>query len=318
MPDSASQVRAVSPVIGIVLLVAVVVGLSAVSAAMFYSLNQEPDPAPSVTMSLESADTDGVQELRLEQGSTLEGEQIEVRGGVELADLATRELAAGDRHRIVPIETTIEVVWYGSQGTSYVIWEETVSEETTAPAPDEGCSWVETESDGGTESVKVDGDVVACDVKTSKIIEVQDGGVIIGDTTSEGNAVDADSATFYGDVEAEDVFNLQDGVVTGSVQSHTADIKLDNGTVTGSASAANVLEVNNGSSVGGDVTSDDQVKVLTSSEVSGSVVADGSVKIQDATVEGAVYVDSAEFDCTNSTINGQSCASYSPRDPETY
>lgn len=317
MTDSASQDRAISPVIGIVLLLAVVVGLSAVSAGMFYSLNQETDPAPAVTMSLEPTNVGAVQILSVEQGPTLEGEQIEIRGGVELSELATRELSAGDQHQIVPTETTIEVVWFGSQDTSYVIWEETVSQEATAPAPDKGCSWVETESDGGIDNVKVIGDVVACDVETSKGIKVQDGGVIIGETTSGAKDIDADDATFYGDVEVETVFNLQNGLVTGSIQSHTADIKLDNGTVTGSVSATKVLEVLNGSSVAGDATSDDQVKVL-SSEVAGSIVSDGSVKLQDATVEGEVYVDAASFDCTNSTINGQSCAAYSPRDPETY
>lgn len=317
MTDTASQDRAISPVIGLVLLVAVVVGLSAVSAGMFYSLNQERDPAPAVTMSLEPTDVAAVQQLSVEQGPTLEGENIEIRGGEELADLAPRELAAGDQHRIVPTATTVEVVWYGSHDTSYVIWEESVSQEATAPTPDEGCSWVETESDGGTENVKVIGEVVACDVETSEGIEVQDGGVIIGETTSGAKDIDADDATFYGDVEVETVFNLQDGLVAGSVQSHTADIKLDNGTATGSVSAVKVLEVVNESSVGGDATSDDQVKVL-SSEVAASVVSDDSVKLQDATVEGEVYVDAASFDCTNSTINGQDCASYSPRDPETY
>lgn len=217
----------------------------------------------------------------------------------------------------MPTETTIEVVWFGSHDTSYVIWEGTVSEEATAPAPDKGCSWVETETEGGTDSVKVIGDVVACDVETSEGIEVQDGGVIIGETTSGAKDIDADRATFYGDIEVEKVFNLQGGQVVGSVQSHTADIKLDDGTVTGSVSATKVLEVLNGSSVAGDVISDDQVKVL-SSEGAGSVVSDGSVKLQDTIVEGEVYVDAAAFDCTNATINGESCASYSSRNPETY
>lgn len=299
------------------MLLAVVVGLSAVSAGMFYSLDRETDPAPAVTMSLEPTDAGAVQRLSIEQGPTLDGERIEIRGGVALSDLATRELAAGDHHQVVPTEPTVEVVWTGSEGTSYVIWEETVSQKGTAPNPDKGCPWVETESDGGTDTVDVVGEVVACDVGTSEGIAVQEGGVIIGETTSREKDVDADDATFYGDVEVEKVFNLQDGQVVGSIQSHTADIKLDNGTVTEAVSAAKVLEVVAGSRVAGDATSDDQVKVL-SSEVSGSVVSEGSVKLQDATVGGDVYVDAASFDCTNATVNGRSCASYSPRDPETY
>ncbi len=317
MTDSASQDRAISPVIGIVVLVAVVVGLSAVSAGMLYSLNQERDPAPTVTMSLEPTDVDAIQTLVMENGPTLEGEKIEIHGGVELSNLATRELSAGDQHDVVPIDTTIEVVWFGDHGTSYVIWEETVSEAATAPAPDKRCSWVETESDGGTTNVKIHGIVVACDVETSEGIEVQDGGVIIGVTMSGAKDVDADNATFYGDVEVEQVFNLQDGLVIGSIESHTADVKLGNGTVGGSISAAKEVEVVDGSSVAGNVVSDGGVEVL-GSEVSGSVVSHDSVKLQDATVNGEVYDGSPTFDCTNSTINGQSCASYSPKDPEMY
>jgi len=49
-------------------------------------------------------------------------------------------------------------------------------------------------------------------------------------------------------------------------------------------------------------------------------VSNGShpdVKFDNATVREDVYVEDAEFDCTDSTIAGQNCSKYSPKDPDT-
>jgi FlaG/FlaF family flagellin (archaellin) len=65
--------------------------------------------------------------------------------------------------------------------------------------------------------------------------------------------------------------------------------------------------------VGGDAESETKPVKLLSSEVSGDVASSDSVKLQDATVTGDVYVDGT-FDCTNSTVNGQDCGAYSPKE----
>lgn len=309
--------RGVSPVVGVVTLVALVVALTAVSGGILFSLTQERDPAPGVSMSLESNPSEPGQVLVHEGGDVLDGENVEIRGVAAPEGLAGTELVAGEDHPVLATEDTVSVVWFGDHGTSYVLGEFSVPDDETLPEPDEGCGWVDSETNGGTDDVDVVGIVVACDVVTDRTIEVQNGGTIIGDTRSDTKEVDADDAHFYGDVTVDNNFNVQAGFVAGSVDS--ADlVKVDNSTVRGSVEAVDTVEVIAGSSVGGDVTSDTSLVKVLDSDVSGSVATDGSVKLQGATVGGHVYVDSSDFDCTDSTINGQDCGEYSPRDPDDY
>lgn len=324
--------RAVSPVVGVALLVAIVVALSALTGGILLGLTEEPEPSPDVTFSMEATGMPGTYAVVHENGDRVDGSRIELRGAVDPDAMADSALSAGEQHTISAVDEIIEVVWFGDDGSSYVIWEFAVERDadpaqnvlpgvddgSTVPQPDEGCEWVESESDGGTENVKIDGLTVDCDVETAKVIEVQTGGVVLGETVSGSSEVDADDAQFYGDVEVEAVANLQDTVATGDVTSGTADAKLGNATVGGSVTAAKVVELTDDSYVGGDAVSDaKQIKVIES-KVDGSVAGGGSVKLQDATVEGHVYVDPTDFDCTDSTVNGQGCGDYSPRDPDDY
>lgn len=319
MADRRPQERGISPVIGIALLTAIVVALAVVTGGIFFSLGQEKNPAPGVSMSLEAEGVGAVHLLVHENGDVFDGDRVELRGAANSKALAGGKVVAGDQHNVAPTDDTVELVWYGEQGTSYIIWEGSVPEDETIPEPDEGCSWVDSESNGGVDDVKVDGIVVSCDVETEKVIEVQNGGIVIGDTNSELKEIDADDAQFYGDVTVENNLNLQDGIVSGTITSDNL-VKIDNGTVGGSVTADNTIEVISGSSVGGDVASDSELVKVLSSDVSGSVATDGSgsVKLQDATVSGEVYVDDADFDCTDSTIAGQDCSEYSPKDPDDY
>lgn len=297
-------------------MVAIVVAIGAVSAVMLFGLSEEREPSPDVTLSLEATDRPAQHAIVHDTGDRLVGERVELRGTTDPDALDGSELTAGAREPIYPVDDTVEVVWHGDDGTSYVLWEFEVDPDETVPEPDERCPWVDTESDGGTEDVKMDDLVVACDVETDKVIEVQNGSVVIGDTVSESKEVDADDATFFGDVHVDNNLNIQDGLVTGAVDSNDL-VKIDNSSVDGSIEAGDTTEVIAGSSVGGDVVSDGLVKVLNS-EVSGSVVSSHSVKLDGATVSGDVYVDSADFDCTDSTIDGQECGTYTPKDPDDY
>lgn len=307
--------RAISPVIGVILLVAIALILAIVAGGGFLELTRERDPAPEVTLSLEGEGAIGERWLVQTHGQTVDGDKVEIRGVADPETLSGETLSAGDRHRVIPVSETIEIVWFGDHGTSHVLWEFSVDPEITVPSPDEGCSWVDTESNGGTSDVKVDGLVVNCDVETDKVIEVQNDGAIIGDTVSHTKELDADDARLFGDVTVEKGVNLQNGTITGSVTAQTENVKIDTATVGKSVEAEKTVEIIDGSSVGADaVSATKQVKVLSSS-VSGSVKSTGSVKLEDATVSGDVYVDDSDFDCTNSTVNGQSCGAYTPRDP---
>ncbi|WP_178917306.1 polymer-forming cytoskeletal protein [Natronomonas gomsonensis] len=311
--------RGLSPVIGVVLLVGIVVALVAVSAVLFLGLTEERDPAPEVSLSLETDDGPAQYALRHGTGDALDGEKVELRGAADPTTLKGRELTAGETESVYPVEESIEVVWFGDNGASYVLKEFEVNPDDTVPGPEKGCEWVDDESDCGTESVKVE-TVVNCDVETVETIQVQDGGVVIGATVSGGKDVDADNAEFYGDVDAEKVFNLQDGNVTGSVESETADVKLGDAFVDGDVTAEKVVELQSDTTVEGDAVSETKdVKVQDGSTLQGDAVSEsGQVKLEDATVDGHVYVDDSDFDCTNSTINGQDCDDYTPKDPDDY
>lgn len=371
MRDRRHRSRAISPVVGVALLVAIVLVLSALTAGYLVGLSEEPEPAPEVVLALEGADEPGEGSIVHRQGDRLDGDQVRLRGVADPQTLAGEELAAGVREDIVPTAESIEVIWLGEDDTSYRLAEFSVDPSAVVPAPDVACSWVDGETNGGTDDITIDGLVVNCEVVTDRVIELRNGGVIIGDTRSDTKLLDVDGGQILGDVVVERDANLQDGLVTGSVTAHTEGVKLDNGTVDGgvtaekgvdidpdSAVGGNVhsqakgvdlqsasvdgdvsaaetvavqdgsvggsvdtpaqIEITAGSSVAGPVTSDgDQVKVLDST-VSGPIVTDGAVKLDGATVEGDVYVDAADFDCADSSIDGEDCGSYSPSDPDDY
>ncbi|WP_224333070.1 type IV pilin [Haloprofundus halobius] len=299
------------PVVGVALLLAVVVALSAVGAYVFLGLSEEREPAPEVVLELSAEEGEVAHALSHEQGRTLEGEKVTLRGTTDPEALSGSELAAGEAVELLPTDEEVRVVWTGEHGASYTL--KTFTVERTVPEPDVGCPWVDSETDDGVEKLDVDGHVVDCDAETEKDVELTTGGVIIGDTRS-GAVVDADGATFYGDVVAERLVNHQDGPISGSVSSND-DVKIDGATVGESAEADDETEIVAGSTVGGDAGGGDLVKVLDS-DVSGSVASDGSVKLQDATVEGDVYVPDGGFDCTNSTVGGENCGEYTPKDPD--
>lgn len=309
--------RALSPVIGVVLLVAIVLLLSVAASGILFGLTDEREPAPEVTFSLESDQQPGERWIRHDQGQIIDGDKVELRGVADPETMAGTRLAAGERHPVVPTAETIEMVWEGDHGTTYLLWEFSVEPSVVVPEPDEGCQWVQTESNGGTDDVKVDGVVVNCEIETDKVIEIQDGAVI-GHVTSRTKLLDVDDGDVYGDVIVENDVNLQDGTIVGSVTARTENVKIDTGTVEGSIEAQKVIEVIDGSSVDGPVRSTNRdVKVLSSS-VDGDVVGADGVKLQDATVEGDVYAPPAGFDCTNAEINGEDCSAYTPKDPAGY
>lgn len=314
MDGDVGNQRGVSPVIGAVLLIAIVTLLVGVSTVMFLNLTDENEPQPNVVLEMEASEDGPIYRLVHEGGDTLDGDKTRVLGAADDQTLDGEELTADTSSRVVPVEDEIRIVYEGEHGTTYTL--ATFEPEKTVPNPDEGCDWVKAETNGGAEPIKIDGIAVNCDVETTEGIEVQNGGVVIGDTVSGTKDLDGNDATIYGDVDVENVLNLQDGTITGSATSNTADIKVDNATVNGAVTAEKVAEVTGESSVDGNVQSADKKVKIFSSSVSGSITADEQVKLDDATVDGDVYIDDSNFKCTDSTINGQDCSAYTPEDPD--
>lgn len=307
--------RGLSPVVGTALLIAVVLVFSVVAGYVFFGLSDTNDPAPQVALEVESSD--GLADWRLVHGGgeELRGSNVELRGTATPDAAQGRNLSVDDEVEFYPTEREIEVVWNGGDDTTYRLAAFEV--EQPLPAPDEDCEWVEAESDGGNDSIKIDGVVVNCDVETAENVEVSDGGVVVGEVVSGDKDLDFDGGEVYGDVEVQKPANVQNGSVAGSVTSTNQEVKLDRGTtVDGSVDAYANAEVMGGSRVAGDVRSRTRTTKVDDGTVEGSVTAADDVDLDDATVEGHVYADPGDFDCDASIVNGEDCGDYSPRDPD--
>ena len=142
-----------SPVVGTVLLVAIVVALSALVAAVAFGTGGPREPAPDVVLELEQTDRPVAHELVVEGGDTLVGEKVEFRGTADEDPLAGR-LRAGESLTVYPVEDTVRVVWFGEYTTTQIL--ATFDPDPDLPPVDEGCNWVESTTGGHTNPVTVD------------------------------------------------------------------------------------------------------------------------------------------------------------------
>ena len=108
-----TEERAVSPVIGVILMVAITVILAAVIGAFVLGIGGDQEQTPQATLSIEPGDADDEIQIRHRGGQTLDSSEITIRlstdsenQDVELAD----DLSAG--------ETVSAVVGGGDEGTA--------------------------------------------------------------------------------------------------------------------------------------------------------------------------------------------------------
>ncbi|PSP31490.1 hypothetical protein BRC64_09990 [Halobacteriales archaeon QH_10_67_22] len=323
--------RALSPVVGVVLLVAITVVLAGLGAAVAFDLTQKKEPAPEVVLDLEETPDPVAHEFELENGDVLRGEKIEFRGTADERPFSGR-LAAGETATVYPIEERVRVVWFGEHGTSYVL--ATFEPDPALPDADEGCNWVEAETGGATSSVTVDV-VVDCDVETAGDVDVVNPGVVIGDIDSYDNTIDIDDGTVYGTVDSNSAVDLDGATVAADVTAGgdvtiTDESTVDGDVTTGSSGS---IDIDGGSAVGGSLSAGDDIALdgvtvegdiegpdvdIDSSTVEGSVVGTSKVQLDGVTVTGDVYAPGGSFSCTDSTIDGQDCSSYTLQDPDDY
>lgn len=284
--------RGISPVIGTVLLVAIVVLLATTSAYIVFGLTEEREPAPEVTFEFEPADPPAGYELTLTNGEKLDGEKVRLRGAANEDALAHRDLLAGDSVTVFPTDERVELVWFGENGSSYVLREFGV--DPGVPEADKGCPWL-----SGRTTADIDF-VLHCDVVLSGDVNLESGGTVVGKVVSENNFVDIDNGglTVYGPVRADRSVDIDDSNVTGTVTAGD-DVATD------------------GAHIWGDVRGTDVD--LGDTVVYGSVKSTGPVSLDGATVHGHVYASSGSLSCIDSpTINGEPCSSYTSKDPDDY
>ena len=102
--------RAVSPVIGVVLMVAVVVILAAVIGAFVLGLGGDQQQAPQASFSY----SDGT--LTMEGGDAIPGDQLTVNGNDN--PFGDDPVTAGSTTEITPTDGEIRIVWDDGSGNS--------------------------------------------------------------------------------------------------------------------------------------------------------------------------------------------------------
>jgi flagellin-like protein len=331
VPGSRFGERGLSPVVGAVLLVAIATILAGLGAAVAFELTDRKEPAPEVILDLEGTDAPVAHALAVDSGEALRGENVELRGVADESGFSGR-LAAGESVTVYPVADTVRVVWFGEYGTSYVLAR--FDPDPALPAADEGCNWVESTTGGAISSVTVDV-VVDCDVKTEGGVDVVDPGVVIGDVDSYSNGVDMDGGEVYGTVDAETSVDLDETLVAAAVAAGGDVTVTDGSTVEGSVTTgpSGSIDIDGDSAVAGSLSAGDDLALddvtvggdvsapdvdIDDSTVDGAVHATGSLSLDGATVDGHVYAPAGSVSCSDSTIAGQDCSAYTPRDPDEY
>lgn len=149
--------RAISPVIGTVLFLAIVLLLAALSGAFLFELTDQQDPAPQASLQLNPVDSSNDYRLVHRSGDNISGDRLTIRGVSDPDQLAGTALTAGDTIRLTPTEETIRLVWEEQRGapSSYTLATFEVSADAVAAAlPD---SVVFTGTSGGILNITGDG-----------------------------------------------------------------------------------------------------------------------------------------------------------------
>lgn len=290
--------RAISPVIGVVLMVAIVVVLAAIAATFVFGSTDETDAQPDITMTVLDGDDSSTVVLRHENGDTITGEKTRLVGAADEQAFHGLDLQAGDTVEIVPTKQELKLVWSG-ENTGYVIQTFDVDTSDLPYNPDtvdKECDWVEGNVDNNGDldmsddnancNVKDDFDTTYDDVN----VDLQSGALLVGDIDTDGD-VDLDSSEVVGDISsnADDITLTAESSVYGDVVA---------------ASGTNI-DIDGDSYVRGDV-----------------VVNGGSLSLNNVDIDGHVYADSSDFpsSCSGTTIgpDEESCSEYDPRDPDDY
>lgn len=223
------SMRAVTPAVGMVLLVAVVVVVSAsITVVAVGSGTQLSDPTPTVAFDTEVGET---VVLKHTNGQTLDAEQIEVHGG-EPRELPS-EIQAGDTIEVEPYgnDSEITVVWSTERSSAPLTnidliesYEETTPTETEPEQPPPGnCQFAsETTVDGNGDCVAVFGITTDHVENASEVIIFPPAEVeTVTDTTNvwlKPNAditdtVDVDDTIFVKDESEQPTGDIESGTV---------------------------------------------------------------------------------------------------------
>lgn len=126
--------RALSPVIGTVLFVTIVVVLAAISGAFIFGLTEQQDPAPQAKLALEPVGSSDDYRIVHEGGDTIDGDQITVQGIDDSDALSGTELMAGTSVLVTPTADEIQIIWEEQrrESSSYILSTFEIDSDTSA------------------------------------------------------------------------------------------------------------------------------------------------------------------------------------------
>jgi flagellin-like protein len=291
------QDRGLSPVIGGVIFIAIVVVLISIWGVVIFGLTDETNPAPDTRIELEQYNDGVAHQLVFVGGENVSGDRLTLQGVANEKLFRGTEPRASDTFDIYPVEKELRLVWKGN-GTTHTLHTYEVDPETLPYALQEenqrcGAAENNIEADG---NFGMSGDRIVCSVTEQTDTGISDINVDI----------DADS-TLIGSIDTDGDVDIDSSMVVGSVTTDGDDIVVTDET-----------------EIYGDVVapSGTNIDIDGESNVSGAVVLnDGSLSLDDVVVEGHVYAKESQFSCSGGTVIGpdeESCSAYDPKDPSNY
>lgn len=264
-----TDTRGISPSLGVVLLVGIVLILAMTATYTVLNMTNEREPQPNSRLELKLAD-DGVTHVLVHDGGeTLDGNKVTLQGAANPQALQGERVTSTDEIRFYPVSDTVQVIYTGEHGTGYLL-RTFDSIEATVPEPDTGCEWVEQQTNGGTDPINIVDKTVSCDIETDGDIDVGQGGVVIGFVDSHWNNVDIDKGEVYGTITAD------------------GDVSIDQAVLHSGVDAGNDVTVDE-TEVGGPIQAGGNVDIASTADlVEGAVTASGQVSIDQGTIEGPV------------------------------
>lgn len=117
-----SDDRAVSPVIGVIMMVAVTVILAAVVSTLVLGMGDDLEANPQANFGFDYDATGTNLTITHEGGQTLEAAQVYVNNGTEVPWASTGDISAGDSMDLtVSPDDTVRVVWKSDNGNTAIL-----------------------------------------------------------------------------------------------------------------------------------------------------------------------------------------------------
>ncbi|WP_436934552.1 type IV pilin [Halovenus marina] len=314
--------RGISPVVGVVLFVAVVAALGAVSMAFIFDAGdgQDDKPAPNTQMNMDQVkmvqlynNPDVVEyELKMIGGEKLDGSKVEIQGVKNPRQLNGKQFSAGESITVTPVEDQVRIVYRSEDrvdavlhtfnvtpGGSVAMWDcDQLAKDNGHPSPGP-MPW--------TFNVTVpQGKIVNCDIMTEGYIDVEKNAELIGYAKSVDNENKyvnlAPGSVVHGDVTATAEITGEDATVLSDVvgtdgSSEEPDIKFN-----GSSRVEGDLRIESEpGNPGSQIFLNDTTAI--NGDVSASKGATGDLTLQDGNVSIDGDIDFSEAGSTSLDLN---------------